>query len=493
MEPGTGRERSGRRRREAAAVAAVVLAIAVFYYGTIRPGFAWRSGDFSLYVHHAKNLVEGRPYGATGYILNPDFRSHGPQTYPPVFPVLLTPAYLLFGLDLRPMKAEVVGFFVLLLVVLYLSWRREVGPGCALAAVAVVGMHPYLWEMKDYVLPDFVFTLFVFSCGLWIDWLYRQPYERRAGPAPALVTGAMLWVAYGTRNAGVALLPTLILYDLYRSRRLTRFAVYAAAVFVALAAVQGFLFRSEASYLAALVVDPRVLVSNTSTYLYATYQLWNTGASRLGAAAVTLGMSFLALLGLARRLRTGLQFCEVFVLPYVVMLICWGGGVRYLIPVVPCYVLLAIYGAHVVSRWRRTVIAAVAVAVIATYSATYLRAEWSHVGGTEARGFAELASQIKATTGPNEVFLCQNARLLSLYTDRPASPYPPAEVEAIWRYATRIGARYLVFNTVNGFDRDYLVPLLRTHPADLERRFTSGHFELYAIRRAGSPAASQLE
>ncbi len=51
-------------------LAVTVLGIAAWHLLTIRAGHDW-GDDFSLYIHHAKNIVEGQPYADTGYLYNP--------------------------------------------------------------------------------------------------------------------------------------------------------------------------------------------------------------------------------------------------------------------------------------------------------------------------------------------------------------------------------------------------------------------------------------
>jgi hypothetical protein len=72
------------------AAALLILAIAGFQVATIRSGQDW-GDDFAMYILHARNIAQGRDYAATGYIYNPDYPSLGPVTYPPVFPLLLSP------------------------------------------------------------------------------------------------------------------------------------------------------------------------------------------------------------------------------------------------------------------------------------------------------------------------------------------------------------------------------------------------------------------
>jgi len=116
----------------------LLLIVAAFHIVTVRQGHIW-GDDFAMYVHHAKNIVEGKPYTATGYLFDPSI-SVSPRMYPPVLPLFLAPVVRLFGLNLLPMKIEQVIFFVLLLAVVSLYWRRDLGPECTPG----LGSHPRL-------------------------------------------------------------------------------------------------------------------------------------------------------------------------------------------------------------------------------------------------------------------------------------------------------------------------------------------------------------
>src|SRR5262245_35441851 len=88
----------------------IISAVGIFYLTTIRQGHAW-GDDFSMYISHSRNIVEGRPYADTGYIYNPK-KVVAPKTYPPVYPLILAPVYRLWGLNLTAMKMEVVVIFL---------------------------------------------------------------------------------------------------------------------------------------------------------------------------------------------------------------------------------------------------------------------------------------------------------------------------------------------------------------------------------------------
>ena len=59
-------------------IAIIIIMTGLFYLLTIREGHNW-GGDFSAYIHHAKNIAEGSNYKDIGYIYNPfrpAFRHH---------------------------------------------------------------------------------------------------------------------------------------------------------------------------------------------------------------------------------------------------------------------------------------------------------------------------------------------------------------------------------------------------------------------------------
>ena len=97
------------------ALSVLLVCFGVFYTATIRDGNYW-SDDYALYVHHAQNIAEGRPYADTGHVYNRDVTDYSPSAYPPVFPLLLAPVYRACGLNLHAMKVEEVVILLLTLL-----------------------------------------------------------------------------------------------------------------------------------------------------------------------------------------------------------------------------------------------------------------------------------------------------------------------------------------------------------------------------------------
>jgi hypothetical protein len=140
--------------REKIYILALLVAVGVFHAATVRQGHIW-SDDFAMYVHHAQNIVEGRPYADTGYIYNPSFPVYGPRFYPPIYPALLAPIYRSFGLNLIPMKLEQVLFLVLALIAVCAYFKCDLGEGYILALVALLGFNPEFWLPKTMCCPTF--------------------------------------------------------------------------------------------------------------------------------------------------------------------------------------------------------------------------------------------------------------------------------------------------------------------------------------------------
>jgi hypothetical protein len=121
----------------------LIMVVGVFHLTTIRNGQEW-ADDFGLYIMHAKNLVEGVNYQQTGYIFNPHMPLLGPKTYPPVFPLLLSPIYLLWGLNMTAMKIEIVALFVLALIAIFLAFKDQLPRSHLILLIALIGFNPYL-------------------------------------------------------------------------------------------------------------------------------------------------------------------------------------------------------------------------------------------------------------------------------------------------------------------------------------------------------------
>ena len=421
------------------------LLVGLFYFATIREGHEW-GDDFSMYIHHARNIAQGTPYAATGYIYNLHNPSYAPRVYPPGFPVLLAPVVRLFGLDLRLMKVVVLVCFVGSLLVGAHLFRDTLPRPYLEALVLTLGLNPFLWELKDHILSDLPFLFFMLLSLRW--------FTQRDGRAGVLA-GVAAYAAYATRVLGVMLVPCFLAHDLLRHRSITRRTAVACGVFVILAGVQYVFWIRDRSYLEAFTPTPAIVLENVVAYLRSLSDLWDNGHSDSVRKIAFLAIGGAAAWGYVGALRAGRGVLEVFPWAYLAPVLLWPAyqGTRFLIPLVPFYLYYCLLGvqridAVVEGRWggRRVVFVAFLALVGLTYVGRYATERYDRItpGVTDPESL-ELFEFVRTATGPQEVFVFSKPRALALFTGRSAAPpFRPGDPCALWRYIAEIHASYVI-------------------------------------------------
>lgn len=487
-------------KRSSALAIVVILAVGAFYFATIREGQPW-GGDFAQYIHHAKNIVEGKNYGDIGYIYNPFHPSLAPRTYPPVFPLLLSPVYGWFGLNLAAMKAAIVLFFVAALFMIYLVFRDELPSPCGIAVVAALGFNPYLWLFKDEILSDIPFLFFVFL-SLFVMKNARQVYERhRWQVLYGMLVGASVYLAYGTRSIGALLLPAFVLVEVIQKRRLSLVAVVTTLTFGLLAALQSAFLHSDSSYLDQLARDPGDFIYSVFYAMRfragALMLLWGDGYSTAGSWALIAVISFFAIVGYVSRIGKMRTILEIFPFLYVISVFLFP-GVRtpYLIPLLPFLLFYSFVGTWECRNFigvelGRSLAVALVVIIFSSYAARYATLEFGpiHWGLTRDTTVA-LFDYVKTETSDEDVFIFSKPRVLTLFTGRPASVYHnPEDDEGLLDYFYQIDAKYVVVGPPS-YDRLVLRPqhaafsmeeYVASHADRFEMKFDNADFALYEI------------
>lgn len=476
-------------RRRATVVALIALAT-LFFIATIRDGHAW-GDDFAQYIGHARNLISGNPYEATGYLYNPAVPFGGPRTYPPVFPLLLAPAVKAFGVSLTVLKIEVILFFAGTLGLIYAFLRRRASFVTAAGTVALLGFSPFFWDFKDNVLSDVPFLFFVMLGLFAID---RATEGDGAHPVRrGLLAAGAMYLAFGTRTLGVVLVPALLATEIVRRRRVTRTSVIAAAAFAAAAALQMKLIPGGGSYADDLALQsPRLLVVNTWRYVKALERVAFNGVSMPVAHLFFAALVVLAVAGYVSRLRRDrFSPAEAFVPLYATAVIAWPiyQDTRLLIPLIPFFLAYAIGGLGVLAallraeRLRRPAAAALALAFAFSYVTLYARLDFGPIReGVQKRESREMFSWVRANTGAADVIAFRRPKALALYTGRPSFGYGPGLPDAEQlRDLERMGARYLL---ASDLDPPYLAAFVARNRPRFEPVFGNGDFVLYRFRAA---------
>ena len=489
----------------------LIAIVGVGYLVTLRDGHTWED-DFAGYVLHARNIATGQGYAETGYIYNGEVAGVGPVAYPPVFPLLLAPVYSAFGLNLTAMKVVVVMFFVGFLVVVHLNTRRQISNTASLLLIGALGLSPYFWYLKDHIISDIPFAFLCFGTLLFVDRAHVK-HNRRLWYGVAL--GLLLYLCYGTRSVGIALLPMLCAFDLLRFRRVTLATMTALVVCVVGMVGQATLisgpsgpdhyagqFETEPAialsrtggYSDQFEIDPQILLDNHVNYIRAVAWFLDNGYSRALRFLLAGIVFILAGVGYVLRVRRTIGILEVFPLFYMMPVLVWPAfqGVRLLIPVIPLLIFYALYAMDHTS-WlpiklrRQIVVAAFAFLLGVSYLGAYVNVE-------EYRGeipdsvlspeTQEMFSFVRHNTADDATFICSRPRGFALFTERSASVYhdTPTDDE-LWEYFARIGAEYVIQSA--GDDTDYFTHFLDRNRLSFSQAFANQRFIVLKIARPG--------
>jgi 4-amino-4-deoxy-L-arabinose transferase-like glycosyltransferase len=444
-----------------------------------------------MYVHHAQNIVERRPYADTGYILNPSFAA-GPKYYPPVFPILLAPIYRISGLSLVPMKLEQVLFLLLTLIVVYAYWKHDLGPGYTLALVAILGFAPAFWTGKDNVLSDIPFVFFFYLTALLVRSALRDnPNSWRWS---ALV-GFAIYLAIGTRTIGIALAAGLVLYDVVRLRTVTRSTLLSILVCGALLGLQRY---SAGLGLGGYPYEKSTLdtvARNLVAYARVLGSFW-VGSTRNSFSYFVLAL--FAPLSLAGRLslgKRGFTFVEAALIPYLTIIVLspFAGGVRMVFPVVPWIGYLALSGLKSLAeklapRYSPATVCALILLVAVPYGQFYRKANFGLIRQTAGLPeFNQVCQAVRKDTSPNDPIIYVRARALSLYTGRPASvPNYLGDEAELSQWARNIHAKYLLTTNAFNDDHGFLERFVQNNARSFELVYENANFKLYRLRSSAS-------
>jgi hypothetical protein len=472
----------------------LIVLVGIFLFTTTRRGQAW-GDDFSMYIHHAKNLANGIAYGQTGYIINPHFPSIGPHTYPPVFPLLLAPVYKIWGLNLEALKLVGLAACLLALVLIYACFQGELPPGQLALLLALVGFSPHVWVLKDSVISDLPFLCFFYLSLFLIQTAYGRvaAFGRAAAHEnlwALLVAGAVL-LAYGTRSIGVMLLPSLVVYDVLRQRRIQPLTYKIFAVTVPLMALQNLLIHTDMGYGAQMTVTLANVLNNVRAYL-SEFSVILTGnlpmLLRLGLLGV---ISLLVLWGWWQSVQRGITWFELLPLLYLppILLISLEIQPRYLLPMLPLYFYYAWRGLNF--RWLpKPLLNTAAAVLVLTLSVGYVRwyrqANFSPYNeGISKLETQQLAGFLRAQTAPQSVFVFIKPRLLALLTERQAAAWHMPENEAeLWNFLRAIRATHLISGPadLSPERQAYLQQFILHHQDRLQELYANADYKVYRIQ-----------
>ncbi len=460
----------------------------------LKPGHEYTGGDFALYILHAKNIAEGRPYADTGYIYNPHFASHSPPIYPPLYPAMIAPIYRRFGLNFVALKAATaLTFPITCLLTAAIGVKMGVRGIWLFVLLLVVSANWVFFAFMDFVLPDLPFTCLtclLIYFALWRESSRDESYRLTAG----LAAGLLLYLCQDTREAGLVFVPALVLAEVIRRKAITRYLVTALCVYAILILGTGwYTGRGAANYLQQLVWSPAKYVASLRLYLAELQHLWY-GVGMPARIALAIAVSLCFAVGYWSRLRRGPGFAEIALPGYAALLLIWttGTGMRYLIPVLPLYFCYAALGMQRIAsrapvRVSRAAALVLCAAVLAIYGARYRElARASSPPRTTDAAFIELCDFLRATTSSADIVSSWNPRATALFTGRRGKAYSAAEdPQVVWTDLRRLGTREIIVTNLADDDRKFILPLLAQHPCEVRASFSNAVFQVYELNWTG--------
>lgn len=482
----------------------MVVAIGFFYLFTIRTGHEW-GDDFSLYIMHARNIASGFDYRQGAYLHYSPYL--GPDAYPPIFPLLLAPVCFLFGINLTAMKAVLIVTFLASLLAFRLVVKRDISPGWQVALVTIIGLNPYLWDQKDRLTSDLAFLIFAYLGMVLVNQAYQAKISDVRKWSLILATGIVFYLAYGTRSLGILLIPSLLIFDVIRNKKLvpSKFALGGTVITLCLVAMQSYFLHSDKGYYDQFATSfhdsmttwVKYIVGNLKSYAFSLTDIWDNGFNRLFRLGLTVTITGFAIWGYLGRLRKNIAYADIFVAIYitVVLIVPMDGGLRYLIPIIPFYIFYAQQGVttlQVGKDLRNAAIALMGIAILIAYTTKYSKQDFKHLpDGIEKAESVEFFNYVKHQTLASDVFIFTKPRALALFTDRKSSFYPmDLDDKGLWDYFQKIQATHIVLGPkgISLEEQAFLTEFIGKYSTSLREEFSNKDFNLYRI--IGIPQAS---
>jgi len=470
----------------------IIIATVGFHFATIRTGHRWE-GDFALYTAHAKNIANGHNYADTGYIFNPEQPFLAPKSYPPVYPLFLAPLYKLFGISIVAMKAaNILTFAAFLLLFQHYVRMRLQYPVTQIAVVAAVAFSPWFWLAKDRILPDILFMCLIFGSILLIDNNIgrNRPYSRHY--LLAIITGVMIYLAYGTRSLGLVLIPSLLLFDFLRIRWISKTTFIIVAIFSLLYLIQNSALETDQSYINTFksslnnrsanarnstttnniitnstppppieikqLVEKftNTILSNAGHYHQSMAAYWSSNVSNLIDNTVYIVMGLLAITGFITLVFRHPSSGDCLFFVYVCLLLLVPFRLtRYLLPIIPFYLLYIFCGMETVlskihipkqSAIYSNSILSILLIITLSYVGNYTKQSFKDIeNGVSAKESQELFAFLRQNTSKDSVIISRKPRLIALFSERHASIYAWKDnVASLLDYFSKINATHIV-------------------------------------------------
>ena len=469
---------------------------------TLTNGHAW-GDDWAQYVLHAKNLISGREYAATGYLFNPDVPNVGPPSYPPGLSLLLSPLILLFGVNIVALKAACFVCILLALVFFFLGLEGIFGRFISLFSIVIFAAHPAVWQWRQLIQSEAPYLLF----SAILLWYSGKDAERDVLSKYAfgsnLLIGVFLYFSVISRSIGITLLPALVIFGWAQGRKIRWFCSW-IAVFVVLVWLQSRWLVKPTTYeneLKLPTID--LIISNAKGYLYALGAELFPLPQGLSWISSTVIVTLTILGGRSLYLKQkklkaeqstlrSVVSCFPMILWYVfaymsaLILAAIEPNSRYLIPILPILISLALTGAVSLRRFiSKNYSFILTMGVILYFCSLHFRSSPGEANAT-CTACTEMFNYVNAQSDRDAVIVFMKPRAMALLGNRKS--WRPSEKytrEELLRHMNTLGATWVVAGA-DGSTFSDRYPMPRTlhdlsHESGSEVVFKNSEFEVIRL------------
>jgi hypothetical protein len=481
-----------------------ILSIPLFFLN-ICELHSW-GDDFSQYIKEAQNIATGRPYYESNYMFNPYNPAYAPPQYPPGFPLMLAPIIKIWGLSFKAMGYYTAVLVVALMFSLYAFFRKHTGTVAAICLAVALSYSNEILDLKRFVLADIPCLIFI---TLYLAVRVSDTFSWRRIALLVLLAVCAAQV----RSQAIFLVAAEGIYALYMLA-----ADYLKNKKANWKAVQPYLAIVAGVMIVNFILNELVFATPHSTTVFYNNFIKNAmGAGKRRTFIEYLGYSIntakgyfhydsyqalvkafgtivedagltLCILGLALRLRKGLQMEDIFVAIMAGLIIFYPvRDPRYFLPAAPvlylyCYTALRALLPLLTTWDKRLMAAGLTLFYLCSGWTTFVAAVHPDLKGTIPQQNDKQAFEyIKEHVGTNDIIVFTKPRALTLFTNKKS-------INMSWQtlpienkhYFDSLQVKYMLI--VDGLDDQYFKDYLdkTQHPISSVR--IADKYTLYTLR-----------
>lgn len=219
-----------------------------------RDGHNWK-GDFSQYIMHAQNLIQGKAYTNLG-VLSIDGVAHAGT--PPGYPLTIAPLLALFGLNFIVLKVQMAFIFGFGLWIYWRHVQNEMPSQWVLGTLAFLAFTPWILKFSNNLLTDIPYC----TTSLLAIYLGHRFFQNQPNIKEALYLSISLILACSFRSVGIVIIGTTVIYAaLFRRKHLIYAFGIALVSYISIAFINR-AFEAGGSYANQFSLDPYIIASS---------------------------------------------------------------------------------------------------------------------------------------------------------------------------------------------------------------------------------------